>query len=81
MKLEEVERIALQLDPQDQRRLADGIWRHLNVTPPSSESAEARRARRLAAIARCDEFAGPDGDLDSAEDLRRIREKRIADIG
>ncbi len=74
MKLEEVEQIALQLDPHDQRRLADGIWRHLNVTPLSSESVDAWRECRLAAIARYDKFAGPDGDLVPEDDLRRIRD-------
>ena len=76
MKLEDVERMARQLDPQDQRRLVDGIWRHLNAPSPDSVSVEARRARRMAIIARCDDFAGPDGELDSAEDLRTIRYTR-----
>jgi hypothetical protein len=35
----------------------------------------------LAALARCDEIAETiDGEFDSAEDLRRIREQRIVDI-
>ena len=50
-------------------------------TTRSEEAFEGRRARLLAVIAACDELAGPDGDRDSVEDLRIIRDKRMADIG
>lgn len=81
MRLEDVESIARQLDPQDQVRLADGIRRQSNGKPRNFESSDVRRARRLAAIARSDAFAGPDGDRDTVEDLRCARDNRQAEIG
>jgi hypothetical protein len=80
MKLEEVERIVAELAPSDQRKLAEGIWGQLKASEHEAECSEARRTRRLAFIASCDEFAGPDGELDAAEDLRLIRAQRIADL-
>lgn len=79
MKLEDVEKIVFQLDPQDQRRLADGIYRQLNAKPAESTAQrQARRERMLAALAKCDEIAGTiDGEFDSAEDMRQLRERRL----
>ena len=81
MKLEEIERLVDQLEPRDQLRLAAGICKQFSREPAKSETEEARRVRRLAAIARCDALAGgAEGEFDSASDLRRLRNQRIADI-
>ncbi len=82
MELEDVEKIVLQLDPQDQRKLADGIYRQLSSRPfESAAQRQARRERMLAAISKCDEIADSiDGEFDSAEDMRIIRERRMSDI-
>lgn len=82
MKLEEVERLAQQLATEDQRRLADGIYRQLEAEPLESEAQrQARRERMLAALALSDKIAESiNGEFDSAKDLRRIREQRIADV-
>ena len=81
MELREVEELARQLEPRDRLRLAAGICEQLGAIFPDMESQDSRRARRLAVITRCDALAdGPDDEYDSADDLRRIRAQRIADI-
>ena len=82
MKLEEVEDLVHQLEPRDQLRLAAGICQQLSADPDTDDqSKQARRERMLAALAFCDEVAESiAGEFDSAEDLRRIRSERMADI-
>ena len=81
MSLQEVEEIVLQLEPRNRLKLAATICRQLGDAPIGIETEDERRNRRLAAIARCDAIAGGiDVDFDSAEDLRRLRAHRIADI-
>ena len=82
MTVQEVEKLVHELPPQDQLKIAAGICQQLSAVEINHDSDRlARRDRMLAAIARCDEIAESiDGEFDSAEDLRRIREGRIADI-
>ncbi len=82
MKLEEVERLVQQLEPRDQLKLAAGICDQLSEKSEESVAAKAaRREQMLAALALCDEVAESiNGEFDSAEDLRRIRSERIAQI-
>jgi antitoxin (DNA-binding transcriptional repressor) of toxin-antitoxin stability system len=47
----------------------------------TEDARQARRERMFAALTQCDEIADSiEGEFDSAEDLRRLREQRIADI-
>jgi hypothetical protein len=81
--LEHVEQLAAQLPPQGQLKLLAHISERLIRLPLTlQETDEERRRREYAArveafLKMCDENAAECmGEVDSAEDLRQIREER-----
>ncbi len=81
--LEQVEGLAAQLAPQEQLKLLACISEWLSQLPLTVQEPEAERQRREYAarieafLKMCDEVAGQiEGEFDSAEDLRQIREER-----
>lgn len=83
MILEEVEELAAQLSPQEQLKLLAHISERLSQLSPITQETDAERQRREYAVrietflAACDEVAEQiEGEFDSAEDLRQIREER-----
>ncbi len=80
MSLATIEKMAEELPPREQMRLIAHLSERLaNEEQPGD--AQRRKERMLAALTFCDEVAESiAGEFDSAEDLRRIRRERIADI-
>ncbi len=82
--LEQVERLAIQLPPHEQLKLAVSIGERLSMfTMPEAAEEERQRqvyATRLEAFLRtCEEMAAETIEaVDSAEDIRQIREERTA---
>jgi hypothetical protein len=81
--LEEVERMAIQLPPNEQLKLIVKIGENLNGLLSQQINEEQQRldhAKRIEAfIKMCDEMKVKTiGKTDSAEDIRQIREERIA---
>jgi hypothetical protein len=81
--LEEVERMAVQLLPNEQLKLIVKIGENLNGLLSQQINEEQRRlnhAKRIEAfIKMCDEMKVKTiGKTDSVEDIRQIREERIA---
>ena len=84
--LKQVEQQVAQLSPQEQLKLAAYITGQLSAIPlvaPTGEIEEQARSVRLAEVdawlAECDAVAeGIEGEFDSAEDLRQIREERAS---
>lgn len=81
--LERVEGLAAQLLPQEQLKLLARISERLSQLSLTTLDADAERQRREYAarveafLAACDEAAEQiEGEFDSAEDLRQIREER-----
>lgn len=75
--LEQVEQLAKQLTPEEQKKLVDRINERLqDVMQPQTE--EERKRREYAAqvadwLTKCDKVAEQiEGEFDSAEDLRQI---------
>jgi hypothetical protein len=84
MTLEEMEELAAQLSPQEQLKLLAHISERLSQLPSSVQETDAEHQRRNYAVrietflAACDEVAEQiEGEFDSAEDLRQIREERV----
>ncbi len=85
--LEQVEGLAAQLAPQEQLKLLARIseWlSQLSLTAPEPDAERQRRehaARVEAFLKLCDEAAEQiEGEFDSAEDLRQIREERVSQL-
>ena len=79
--LEDVERLAVQLPPTDQLKLVAHVCEQLssNATVGGNEEALKERLEEVDAwLVECDAVAGSiEGEFDSAEDLRQIREERV----
>jgi len=80
---EQVEQLALQLPPPEQLKLVAHINERLSPLMPTAQGIDAECQRRAYAarveafLAACDEVAEQiEGEFDSAEDLRQIREER-----
>jgi hypothetical protein len=85
MPLAQIEARAVQLPPQQQLRLLSHLCERLSelsLAPPEAEGQRQRReyAARVEAFLRmCDEHAAECvGEVDSAEDLRQVREERMS---
>lgn len=86
MSLEKMEQRVAQLSPQEQLKLVAYIAEQLSATPlvaPRREIDEQAQRTRLAEVdawlAECDAVAESiEGEFDSAEDLRQIREERAS---
>lgn len=86
--LKQVERQVAQLLPQEQLKLLKYIAGQLSTMPlavPTREMGEQARWARLAEVdawlGECDAVAESiEGEFDSAEDLRRIREERASQL-
>ncbi len=85
--LEQVEGLAAQLAPQEQLKLLARVSEWLSQLPLNVQETDAERQRREYAakveafLKLCDENAAESiGEVDSAEDLRQIREKRAAQL-
>ncbi len=79
--LEQVERLAIQLPLHEQLKLVVSIGERLSVfTMPEEERQRQVYATRLEAFLRtCEEMAAETIEaVDSAEDIRQIREERTA---
>jgi len=79
--LEQVERLAIQLPPHEQLKLVVSIGERLSeFTMPEEERQRQVYATRLEAFLRtCEEMAAETTEaVDSAEDIRQIREERTA---
>jgi hypothetical protein len=84
--LKQVERQVAQLSPQEQLKLVAYIAEQLSTTPlvvPTREVEEQTQRACLvevdAWLAECDAVAESiEGEFDSAEDLRQIREERAS---
>jgi hypothetical protein len=78
--LEEIQEAAPRLPPAEQRKLAQNILRN-GDSAKTDTSAYSQRIKAL--LAMCDPIQDDDGEglLDAAEDLNRIREERLAQIG
>jgi hypothetical protein len=80
--LEQVEELAAQLPPIDQLKLVAHICEQLSVVLPATSNGEelAQREREAqvdALLAELDAIAESiEGEFDSAQDLRQIREER-----
>ena len=88
--LEQVETLVVQLPPKDQLKLLAHISKRLSDTlsaEPEAESDQEQQARderlRLAKVL-CEEVEDladdAQGEFDAAEDIRRIRDERIAQL-
>ena len=84
--LEQVEQLVVQLPPHEQLKLVVSIGERLSaLTLPGTAEEERQRqvyAARLGAFLNmCDEMAAETvGAVDSAEDIRQIREERMAQL-
>jgi hypothetical protein len=85
MTLEQVKELVTQLPPQEQLRLVADISERLSQLPPIAQEADEERQRREYAarveafLKQCDENAAECiGEVDSAEDIRQIREERTS---
>ncbi len=83
--LEQVEDLAAQLPPQKQLQLLSHISEWLSQSPLTPQETDEERQRREYAarveafLKMCDENAAECmGEVDSAEDIRQIREERTA---
>lgn len=79
--LEQVEQLATQLPPPERLKLVAHICEQLSVTQTAESDEEKARWERLAQVdawlAECDTVAESiEGEFDSAEDIRQIREER-----
>jgi hypothetical protein len=85
MTLAQVKELVTQLPPQEQLRLVADISERLSQLPPIDQEADEERqrheyaARVEAFLKLCDENAAECiGEVDSAEDIRQIREERMS---
>jgi hypothetical protein len=83
MSLKQMEQQVAQLSPQEQLKLVAYIAEQLSATPlvvPTREIEEQARLVEVDAwLAECDAVAESiEGEFDSAEDLRQIREERAS---
>ena len=86
--LKQVEQQVAQLPPQEQLKLVAYIVGQLSAVPlvaPTREIEEKTQRARLAEVdawlEECDAVAESiEGEFDSAEDLRRIREERASQL-
>jgi hypothetical protein len=81
--LEQVEKLAVQLPSREQLRLITQLSARLSALSPDEAEEERQRQaynqRVQAFVKMCDEMAvEPAGQTDSAEDIRQIREERLA---
>jgi hypothetical protein len=79
--LEQIQQLAVQLPPQEQLKLMSHLCEQLSVKQTSVTDEEQARRERLAQVdawlAECDAVAESiEGEFDSAEDIRQIREER-----
>ena len=81
--IEQVEQLAVQLPPPEQLKLVARISEQLSQLLPAAQETDMECQRRdyaarvEAFLAACDEAAEQiEGEFDSAEDLRQIREER-----
>lgn len=79
--LEQVEQLVVQLPPTARLKLAAYICEQLSAMPPVDSDEETAQREQLAQVdawlAECDAVAASiEGEFDSAEDLRQIREER-----
>lgn len=79
--LEQVEQLVVQLPPPERLKLVAHICEQLSATPTAESDEEKSRRERLvqvdAWLAECDTVAESiEGEFDSAEDIRQIREER-----
>jgi hypothetical protein len=81
MALEQLEEQVAQLPPHEQLRLVAHICEQLSTIATESEAERVRQQRlRLAEelLAECSDIEDDSqGQFDSAEDIRQMREKRI----
>lgn len=81
MTLQQIEYMAAQLTPAERLKLVARICEQLSAVAHSNEE-KARRERLVqvdAWLAECDSVAESiEGDFDSAEDIRQIREERAS---
>lgn len=87
MTFEQVKELVAQLPPQDQLKLVAHIGEQLSQLPPIVQEPDAERQRREYAarveafLKLCDENAAECiGEIDSAEDIRQIREERMSQL-
>ena len=87
LTLTQVEALVVQLPPQEQLKLVVHISTRLSELPRLTQEADdeqlqrERLARTEAILALCDAAAARfQGESDSAEDIRRIRDERIEQI-
>lgn len=85
MTLERVKELVAQLPPQEQLKLVAHIGERLSQLPPIVQESDAERqhsenaVRVEAFLKMCDENAAECiGEVDSAEDIRQIREERMS---
>lgn len=83
--VDQIEELAAQLPPHEQLRLLARISERLSHQSLAAQETDAERQRREYAaqveafLAACDEVAEQiEGEFDSAEDLRQIREERAS---
>lgn len=79
--LEQVEQLTAQLPPPERLKLVAHICEQLSATKMAESDEEKVRQERLAQVdawlAECDTVAESiEGEFDSAEDIRQIREER-----
>ncbi|MCH8293305.1 hypothetical protein IH992_19665 [Candidatus Poribacteria bacterium] len=79
--LEQVEQLAAQLLPPEQLKLMAHLCEQLSTTQITESREESARQEQLAQVdawlAECDTVAESiEGEYDSAEDIRKIRENR-----
>jgi hypothetical protein len=79
--LEQLQQLAVQLPPQEKLKLMSHLCEQLSVKQTSVNDEEQARRERLAQVdawlAECDAVAESiEGEFDSAEDIRQIREER-----
>jgi hypothetical protein len=79
--LEEMEQMVAQLPPPDRLKLVAHICEQLSVKQTAESDEEKERRERLANVdawlKECDNVAESiEGEFDSAEDIRKIREER-----
>lgn len=85
INLEQVEELAAQLPQQEQLKLVAQLNERLNQLLPTMQGTDTERHRREYAawvetfLKMCDENAAECiGEVDSAEDIRQIREERMS---
>jgi hypothetical protein len=79
--LEQIEQLVVQLPPPERLKLVARICEQLSVAPMAKNDEEEARREQLAQVdtwlTECDAVAEEiEGEFDSAEDLRQIREER-----